>query len=94
MATYNKPLYSVAVTTLGGNEFTIADTSSSNSGSAAVAAIEHKADIRTEESGTITIIPYHAIDNAVVTVSSSSADYPVDANCPEEEESEDEGEGD
>lgn len=90
MATYNKPLYSVAIKTLGGNEFTIADTSSSNSGSAALASIEAKADIRTEASGTITIIPYHAIDSAVVTVTSSSTERPEDANCPDES---DEGEG-
>lgn len=76
---------SVVITTLGGNEFTFADSVSPGLGVAALYALERGQDVIGTAEGSKIIVPYHAIDNAVVTMSTETAEDPEDDTCVVEE---------
>lgn len=84
MATsFNKALKTITVKTIGGNTITCADTAQEMKASAALSEFEIKATmhIKTGANET-TIVPFHAVDNILVSISSEAATRP-DAYCKE-----------
>lgn len=82
--TYKKALKSITVKTLGGTTVTVADTATEPKASAPLAEFEafKTMHIQTGE-GEITMIPFHAVDSIVVTVSQSSDITKDDPYCAE-----------
>ena len=84
MATnFNKSLKSITVKTIGGNTITAADTVNAMVASAALSEFEmgKTMHIKTGADET-TIVPFHAVDNILVSISSEAATRP-DAYCKE-----------
>lgn len=84
MATnFNKSLKSITVKTIGGNTITCADTVNAMNASAALSEFEMGKTMHiktgTDEQ---TIVPFHAVDNILVQVSTAAATRP-DAYCKE-----------
>lgn len=79
-----KVSYSVALKTLGGTTKTV----SGDAGAAVFSALGAQQDLKIKEEGGWTIIPFHAVDSAVVTITNSTVDDPVDATCNETNETE------
>lgn len=77
-----KVSYSVAIKTLGGTSKTV----TGDAGAAAYSALGTHADIVIREEGSVTIIPFHAVDSAVVTITTSTVDDPTDNTCNETNE--------
>lgn len=82
MATINKPYYSVAVTTIGGYSHTFADTATLKNGKSAWDALQRAVDIKIDDGTNTYFIPFHAVDHAVLTITSTQETKPVDVNCP------------
>ena len=71
MATYKKSLKTLTITTSGGATITAADTVDAPIGSSALSQFENfQTMVIPGESGT-TYVPFHAVDNIVVTVEES-----------------------
>ena len=70
--TYKKALKSIAVKTLGGTTVSVSDTATEPKASAPLAEFEafKTMHIQTGD-GEITMIPFHAVDSIVVTVTQS-----------------------
>ena len=84
MATnFNKSLKTITVKTIGGNTINCADTTQEMKASAALSEFEmgKTMHIKTGADET-TIVPFHAVDNILVAVSTAAATRP-DAYCKE-----------
>lgn len=86
--TYKKALKSIAVKTLGGTTVSVADTATEPKASNALAefAAFKTMHIATGANET-TLIPFHAVDSIVVTVSQSDNITKADPYCEEESSS-------
>lgn len=75
----------VVVNTLANQQFTFADADGYNAGSAALQALEAEEQIDAvlvgDDGNSECIIPYDAVDYAVVTMTRTQVADPVDANC-------------
>ena len=82
--TYKKALKSIAVKTLGGTTVSVADTATDPKASNALAEFEafKTMHIVTGE-GEVTMIPFHAVDSIVVTVTQSDNITKDDPYCAE-----------
>lgn len=80
MASRTKHTYSVTVKTVGGSTFTAADGEGSKAGYVAYQSFLHGEVIEIPGEGTTTYVPYHAIDNIVVTETQASEEY-TDSTC-------------
>lgn len=82
--TYKKALKTIAVKTLGGTTVTVADTATDPKASNALAEFEaFKTMHLATGSGEMTLIPFHAVDSIVVTVSASDDITKDDPYCAE-----------
>lgn len=85
MAKFNKPLKSIVVTTLGGNTFTAVDTATAPIASDALRDFESYGIMHIKLSENATrLIPFHAVDNIVVTSSTSEVTREDAYGCEEE----------
>ena len=76
-----KPLISVSITLLSGdNAITAADTATSGVGSAVYAALLAGQDLHFNN-GTEYIIPFHSVAMATVTRTTQTVEKPADALC-------------
>ena len=91
MAERIKHTYEVTVNTIGGGTFTATDTDDSRAGYAAYQYILHGDTVKIPGENSDTLIPYHAIDYAVVTDTTSTEEY-TDDTCVEEGETGETGE--
>lgn len=82
--TYKKALKSIAVKTLGGTTVSVSDTATEPKASAPLAEFEafKTMHIQTGD-GEITMIPFHAVDSIVVTVTQSDDITKDDPYCAE-----------
>lgn len=82
--TYKKALKSIAVKTLGGTTVSVADTATDPKASNALAEFEafKTMHIVTGENET-TLVPFHAVDSIVVTVTQSDNITKDDPYCAE-----------
>ena len=85
--TYKKVLKSIVVKTLGGTTINAADTASDPIASDALRDFEHFGTMHIRTQGGETLVPFHAVDNIAVTVTSVDATR-ADAYCEEEESTE------
>lgn len=85
----------VVITTAAGFEGTADDATLLGQGAAAYTSIKAGRDVYIDGGdGTITFIPYDAIDHAVITITQATVEDPEDPTCPTtEEEPGDGGEG-
>ena len=88
--TYNKPLKSIVVTTLGGTTINAADTATDPIASDALRDFEAYETMHIRTANGETLVPFHAVDNIVVTASTTELTR-SDAYCVEESSSEDSG---
>ena len=84
MATFNKPLKSIVVTTLGGNTFEVDDTASAPIASDALRDFEAYGIMHIKGQSDVTLVPFHAVDNIVVTSSTSEVEKADPYGCEEE----------
>lgn len=87
MATYKKPLKTIVVKTIGGATVNAADTAEKAIASMALPEFEayKTMHIETGENET-TLVPFHAVDNIVVTTSTSDVEKSDPYGCEEESE--------
>lgn len=76
-----KQLVKVDVTTIGGFTKTADDSVLAGQGTAAYGALENGRDIIVADATEKTIIPFSAVDHAVVTLTLTQAQDPVDPTC-------------
>lgn len=88
--TYKKALKSIVVKTLGGTTINAADTATDPIASDALRDFEHFETMHIRTANGETLVPFHAVDSIVVTVTSADATR-TDAYCVEESSSEDSG---
>ena len=93
MATYNKPLKSIAITTLGGNTFEVADTASAAVASHALAEFEAGRTMHIKGSGSTALIPFHAVDNIIVTITTGEVTKGDPYGCETESDDSNDNEG-
>ena len=86
--TYKKPLKSIVVKTLGGATINAADTATDPIASDALRDFEHFEVMHIRTANGETLVPFHAVDNIVVTASTADVTR-ADAYCAEEEGTED-----
>ena len=84
MATFNKPLKSIEATTLGGNTFSASDTADAPVASDALRDFEAYGIMHIKGQDSTTLVPFHAVDNIVVTSSTSEVTRPDPYGCEEE----------
>ena len=89
--TYTKALKSIVVKTIGGNTVNASDTASEPIASNALAEFEAFRTMHIKGEGTVTLVPFHAVDVIEVTQTQSEASRPDPYGC-EDESSETEGE--
>ena len=82
-----KVSYSVAIKTLGGTTKNV----TGDAAASVFSALGAQQDLKIKETNGWTIIPFHAVDSAVVTISTESVDDPVDATCNETETDDEQG---
>lgn len=92
MATYTKALKSITVTTVGGQTVSAADTATAPIASNALAEFEAFHTMHIPGENNETLIPFHAVDNIVVTKSTASVTKDDPYGCDESGESDDSGE--
>lgn len=73
----------VVITTIGGFSATADDAVSAGQGTGAYNALEMKRDVKILAENEITFIPYHAVDHAIITITRSEEEDPVDDTCVE-----------
>lgn len=83
MASRGNTTYSVTIKTLGGSTFTAADGEGSKAGYVARQSFLHGEIIEIPGEGTTTYVPYHAIDNIVITETKGTEEY-TDDTCKTE----------
>ena len=76
-----KQLVKVDVTTIGGFTKTADDAVLAGQGTAAYGAIENGRNVIVADATEKTIIPFRAIDHAVVTLTLTQEQDPVDPTC-------------
>ena len=83
--TYTKPLKSIVITTIGGATVSASDTVTEPIATNALAEFERfeTMHIKTGD-GEVTLVPFHAVDNIVVTVDTSDEITRNDPYCEEE----------
>lgn len=81
--TRSKLSYSVNVTTIKGTTATAADSATSNAGQSAYQAFMAKETLVIPNETNTLYIPFHAIDNIVVTITSGNEEY-TDSTCAAE----------
>lgn len=79
-----KTQVSVVITTQGNYSVTADDATVAGQGTAAYTALENHRDVIVKGEEDIKVIPFAAIDHAVVTLTSSTVDDPTDEMCPAE----------
>lgn len=67
MATYNKPLKSIVVKTIGGNTINASDTATAKVASDALSEFEMFKTMHIKGENKVTLVPFHAVDNIEVT---------------------------
>lgn len=82
--TYKKPLKSIVVKTLGGTTINAADTATDPIASDALRDFEGFTTMHIRTANGETLVPFHAVDNIVVTASTADATR-TDAYCVKEE---------
>lgn len=87
MATKRTHSYTVAITTVGGTTVTATDTATAKNGYTAYQQLQHHETVVIVGEESDTYVPFDAIDHAVVTKTSATAEY-EDANCVVTSESE------
>ena len=80
--TYNKPLKSIVVKTLGGTTINAADTATDPIASDALRDFEKFQTMHIRKEGGYTLVPFHAVDTIEVT-STSTEVTKADAYCEE-----------
>lgn len=78
--TFNKALKAITVKTIGGNTISATDTAAAMVASAALSEFEMGKTMHIKNGTNTTIVPFHAVDNILVTLSSESVTKP-DAYC-------------
>lgn len=73
--------YSVEITTSGGYTTTADDAAVAGAGSAAMTCLENAQDVKIPTGTGSIIIPYSAVDHAVVTLTRTSVADPTDPTC-------------
>jgi hypothetical protein len=73
--------YSVEITTSGGYTVTADDATLAGSGSAAMVCLENATDVKIPTATGSTIIPFHAVDHAIVTLTRTTVADPADPTC-------------
>lgn len=73
--------YKVTVKTLGGNTIVFDDSTDTGAGAAAYGALDNGQDIKANVSAKLNIVPFNAVDSAVVEVTRSEVDDPTDETC-------------
>ena len=81
--TYNKPLKTIVVKTIGGATINAADTATDPIASDALRDFEAFQTMHIRKSGGYTLVPFHAVDNIEVTTSTTEVTR-EDAYCKEE----------
>lgn len=82
--TYTKTLKSLTIKTIGGQTITAVDTATDPIGSEALAQFNNFQTMVIRGEGTLTYIPFHAVDSIIVTVSQSESITRADAyGCDE-----------
>lgn len=69
--TYNKPLKTIVIKTVGGATVNAADTATAPIASNALAEFEAFQTMHIKTETGMTLVPFHAVDNIVVTVSTA-----------------------
>lgn len=85
--TYNKPLKTIVVKTIGGATINAADTATDPIASDALRDFEAGGIMHIRKSGGETLVPFHAVDNIEVTVTATNVTR-ADAYCAEKSDSE------
>lgn len=83
--TYNKPLKSIVVKTIGGATINASDTATDPIASDALRDFEARGIMHIRKSGGETLVPFHAVDNIEVTVTATKVTR-ADAYCEEKGE--------
>ena len=78
-----KTQVSVVITTQGNYSVTADDATVAGQGTAAYTALENHRDVVVKGEEDIKVIPFDAIDHAVVTLTSATVDDPTDEMCNE-----------
>lgn len=81
--TFNKPLKTIVVKTLGGTTINAADTATDPIASDALRDFEGMGIMHIRKEGGVTLVPFHAVDNIEVTASVTEVTR-ADAYCEEE----------
>ena len=91
--TFNKPLRSIVITTIGGATISAEDTATDPIASDALSefAMFKTMHVRTGD-GEVTYVPFHAVDNIVVTTTSSEVEKADPYFCDEDTDGDDNGE--
>ena len=90
--TIKKAQYKVEITTMCGETVTADDATVSGQGVAAYMALDRGMKVVVREDGKITIVPFHAVCKADVTITSTDVEKPEDTVCVTDDDSSD-GEG-
>lgn len=81
--TYKKALKSIVVKTLGGATVNAADTATDPIASDALAEFEAFRTMHIRGENSVTLVPFHAVDNIVVTETKEDATKPDAYGCEE-----------
>ena len=81
--TFNKPLRSIVITTIGGNTINASDTASDPIASDALSQFDSFQTMVVRGNGSVTKIPFHAVDNIVVTSTTSEVSREDPYGCDE-----------
>lgn len=84
--TYTKPLKTIVITTIGGTEFTVADTATASIASNALAQFLHGGIMNFPSDGGTVYVPFHAVDHIVVTTEQSSDIDKADPYCQSDDD--------
>lgn len=82
--TFNKPLRSIVITTIGGATLNASDTATDPIASDAVSEFERFNTMHVRgANGLVTLVPFHAVDNIAVTVATSEVSREDPYGCEE-----------
>lgn len=87
--TFTKPLRTIVITTIGGGEFSVADTVDAAAASNALGQFEAHGTmvftVTVDEAEAEVQVPFHAVDHITITVETSEEQSRPDPVCKEEE---------
>ena len=81
MATYTKALKSIVITTVGGATINAADTATDPIASNALAEFEAFQTMHIKGEENVTLVPFHAVDNIVVTENTAQVEKADPYGC-------------